>query len=212
MLSQRCRSGKALSTLLESRYEVNTLHELEQWLANTPPPGPTKRVFPMHPDVWSCLPNRPGIYRMRRTNRDILYIGKAKSLRRRVSSYFRSSAAHPEHILEMLTQARDLDYVPTDSALDAAVLESDEIKCHCPPYNVALRPAGRDLIYFTRDLLNSSTHCDDEFCIGPLPGGRSIDALSAFAFWLTQHMPLDDHAVDVIGNRAHRLFQRKKTE
>ena len=65
---------KSLVALLESRYEVNTLHELEQWLANTPPPGPTKRVFPMHPDVWSCLPNRPGIYRMRRANRDILYI------------------------------------------------------------------------------------------------------------------------------------------
>ena len=191
---------KSLVELLESRCEVNTLHELEQWLANTPPPGPTKRVFPMHPDVWSCLPNRPGIYRMRRTNRDILYIGKAKSLRQRVSSYFRSSAAHPEHILEMLTQARDLDYVPTDSALDAAVLESDEIKCHCPPYNVALRPEGRDLHYFTRDLLNSSIHCYDEYCIGPLPGSRSIDVLSAFAFWMNQHMRLEGHAFDVIGN------------
>lgn len=191
---------KSLVTLLESRCEVNTLHELEQWLVHTPPPGPTKRVFPMPPDVWYRLPNRPGIYRMRRVNRDILYIGKAKSLRRRVSSYFRSSATHPEHILEMLTQARDLDYAPTESALDAAVLESDEIKSHCPPYNVALRPTGRDLIYCTRDFLNSSTHCDDEFCIGPLTGARSIDALSAFASWLTQRMRLDGHAVDAIGN------------
>jgi DNA polymerase III subunit epsilon len=191
---------KSLVALLEVRYRVISLPGLQQWLADTPCPGSVKRTFPMQTEVRRNLPHHPGIYRMRRANHDILYIGKAKSLRQRVSSYFRGGAAHPEHILEMLTQARDLDYTTTASALEAAVAESDEIKRHCPPYNVALRPVGRRLIYCTRDLVLTSRLCDDEFCVGPLPGSMSIDALSAFAFWLAQQMRLDGHTAEVIGN------------
>jgi DNA polymerase-3 subunit epsilon len=191
---------KSLVALLEARYRVISLPGLQQWLTDTPSPGSVKRTFPMQTEVRRNLPHHPGIYRMRRANHDILYIGKAKSLRQRVSSYFRGAAAHPEHILEMLTQARDLDYKTTASALEAAVVESDEIKRHCPPYNVALRPVGRRLIYCTKDLLYSSNRCDDEFCVGPLPGGRSIDALGAFGFWLAQHMSLDGHTAEVTGN------------
>ena len=197
---------ESLVALLEARYRVISLPGLRQWLTDTPSPRSVKRTFPMQAAVRRNLPHYPGIYRMRRANHDILYIGKAKSLRQRVISYFRGGAAHPEHILEMLTQARDLDYKTTASALEAAVVESDEIKRHCPPYNVALRPVGRRLIYCTKDLLYSSNRCADEFCVGPLPGGRSIDALSAFGFWFAQHMSLDGHTAEVIGNALTGYF------
>lgn len=161
---------------------IATLDDLEAWLAAKAPRRAT-RIFPMHPAVLDDLPHRPGIYRMRRTDREILYIGKAKSLRQRVGSYFRPRAPHPEHILDMLTQARDLDYAETGSALEAALMEADEIKMHCPTYNVALRPEGRDLAYYTRDLLHRCSRGDDRFCLGPLPCGRGGDGLSAFAGW-----------------------------
>jgi hypothetical protein len=60
-----------------------------------------------------------------------------------VNSYFQSRRKHSEHILEMLTQAKDLDVTVTGSALEAAVLESDEIKTFKPPYNMALREKDR---------------------------------------------------------------------
>jgi DNA polymerase-3 subunit epsilon len=181
---------KNLVALLASRCRVTTLRGLEDWLANTPPPGASKRMFPLPSERRRHLPDGPGIYRLRRSNRDILYIGKAKSLRRRVNSYFRSRAAHSDHILEMLTQARDLDCATTVSALEAAVAESDEIKRHSPPYNVALRSEGRSLVYLTRDLRHSSSRCDDAFGIGPLPASRSIGVLRFFAEWLNRDMRL----------------------
>jgi DNA polymerase-3 subunit epsilon len=185
----------ALLDLLRTRCQVDSLSQLTRWLAASPLPGRTPRVYPMDPDVRRCLPDAPGIYRMRRDNGDILYIGKAKSIKKRVSSYFRTRAPHAEHILEMLSQARDLDYSPTRSALEAALLESDEIKRHLPPYNKALRPERR-LVFLSRDLREISPASDRRHCIGPLPHDRLIDALYAFAAWLERDMrlPEDDPA------------------
>jgi DNA polymerase III subunit epsilon len=95
--------------------------------------------------IRQTLADKPGVYRMRSLGGDLLYIGKAKSLKKRVTSYFRSKAPHPEHILEMLSQAQNIDFSLTESALEAAVLETDEIKEHCPPYNKALQPNQRSL-------------------------------------------------------------------
>jgi len=139
---------------------------------------------------------------MRRSNTDILYIGKAKSLKQRVNSYFRGRTAHPEHILEMLSQAWDIDFSLTESALEAAVLESDEIKRHRPPYNKALRPDQRRLVFCTRDLKQRATRCDTRFCIGPLPDGRPIDALEAFGTWLSCGASLTEDLVHI----GHQLL------
>jgi DNA polymerase-3 subunit epsilon len=96
----------------------------------------------------------------------------------------------------MLSQARDLDYCQTGSALEAALLESDEIKRHLPPYNKALRPDRRSLVCLSRDLKSHSPVNDHRHCIGPLPHDRLIDALQAFAAWLERglHLPIDDPA------------------
>ena len=188
-----------LVKLLQSRCQVYTFDALQHWMAQPFVRRRVKRTFPLHHNIRCAVPDRPGIYRMRRANGDILYIGKAKSLKQRVTSYFRANAAHAEHILEMLTQARDLDFVPTDSALEAAVLESDEIKRHRPPYNIALRPNGRSLIYGTRDLLKWCNRYDRNYCVGPLPAGRAIESVRSLAGWLAHDMSLGNDGLEHIG-------------
>jgi DNA polymerase-3 subunit epsilon len=163
---------------------VSTLSQLTDWLAATRPAGCSKRAFPMDPDIRRQLPDAPGIYRMVRGGGDLLYIGKAKSLRQRVNSYFRSKAPHAEHTLEMLTQARGLDVTPTNSALEAAILESDEIKRHSPPYNIALRRRNRQLAFITKDLARHAAQAHKDYRVGPLPAGKTIAALAAFGSWL----------------------------
>jgi hypothetical protein len=80
-------------------------------------------VFPMPAAIRQVLPNKPGIYRMRSLAGTLLYIGNAKSLKKRVTSYFRSKAPHPEYILEMLSQARDIDFSLTESVRQNIVWE-----------------------------------------------------------------------------------------
>jgi DNA polymerase-3 subunit epsilon len=203
---------KAMVALLQTRCSVSSLQQLMDWLAVTHPPRRTQREFPMNPKTRLSLPDEPGIYRMRRANDDILYIGKAKSLKQRVNSYFRQHAAHPEHILEMLSQAWNLDFFPTASALEAAVLESDEIKHHRPPYNIALRPGQRSLVFCTRDLKQHSARCDEHFCIGPLPAGRLIDALTAFESWRGNDMRLAGDYAACIGYPALGLRATDRPE
>lgn len=170
--------------LLASQCQITTHEQLSDWLTAKNFRGCRSRNFPMPPENVRHLPDKPGIYRMRRANHDLLYIGKAKSLKRRVNSYFRPKAPHAEHTLEMLTQARKLDFTPTGSALEAAVLESDEIKRHSPPYNIALRRRQRTLVFCSKDLCRHSTDADRDCPIGPLPGGSLIEAVTAFGRWL----------------------------
>jgi DNA polymerase-3 subunit epsilon len=139
----------------------------------------------MKREIRLNLSEEPGIYRMLRSNGDLLYIGKATSLKHRVNSYFRQKGSQAEHILEMLSQATDLDVTLTGSALEAAVLESDEIKRHSPPYNVALQAGQRKLVFCSRDLQKRSGKADKIHCIGPLPAGNITEAIVAFAAWHT---------------------------
>ncbi len=166
---------------LESNSGISSLEHLIDWLAAARPTGRLKREFPMNPGLRRHLPDKPGIYRMSHKGGRILYIGKAKSLRQRVNSYFRQNAPHAEHILEMLTQARGLEITRTDSALDAAILESDEIKCHSPPYNIALRRGQRQIAFCTKDLTGHAPASDKKFTVGPLPAGNTVKALAAFS-------------------------------
>jgi len=184
--------------LLKTSCGISNLEQLIDWLVSTRAPARSKRAYPMSRQHRLSLPERPGVYRMRRGNGDLLYIGKAKSLKRRVSSYFRPKAPHAEHILEMLTQARQLDITRTGSALEAAILESDEIKRHSPPYNIALRRPRRGLVYWGRDLSRRNTIEGRDFAAGPLPDGKSGDAIAALGKWLNSGMQLnEDHGADI---------------
>ena len=85
----------------------------------------------------SSLPNKPGAYLFKDKNGVILYIGKAKSLRKRVSSYFTKPPDIKTGIL--LERLYDIDYVVAGSELDALILEDELIKKYKPRYNISLR-------------------------------------------------------------------------
>ena len=192
---------KEMVELLSTTCGISTLSQLVDWLAATKPPGRSKRSFPMNLGIHQRLPDKPGVYRMLRAKKgDPLYIGKAKSLKQRVNSYFQQKAPHAEHTLEMLTQARELDFTLTGSALEAAILESDEIKRRSPPYNIALRRRQRGLAFCSKDLCRHSAVVARDTPVGPLPAGRLIKAVSAFGLWFEDGMQLrTDKDMDIAG-------------
>jgi len=83
------------------------------------------------------LPNEPGVYRFLDEAGDVLYVGKAKALRKRVVSYF--GKAHDARITEMVARARDVECVVTRSEREALLLEDNFIKEFRPPFNLRLR-------------------------------------------------------------------------
>lgn len=83
------------------------------------------------------LPDKPGVYIFRGGKRNILYIGKATSLRSRVASYFRRDIVSTRGpiIAGMVETVKTVDFIETDSVLEALILEAHLIKKHQPPYN-----------------------------------------------------------------------------
>ncbi len=85
------------------------------------------------------IPNSPGVYRFLGAEGEVLYVGKAKELRKRVSSYFRRSGTPHGRTPEMLALARDIEWVVTASEGEALLLEDNFIKEARPQYNLRLR-------------------------------------------------------------------------
>lgn len=85
------------------------------------------------------LPAKPGCYLFKDAGGEILYVGKALSLRNRVRSYFQESTRHGNRIARMVSKVADLEIMVVDSELEALVLECNLIKRHRPPFNVRLR-------------------------------------------------------------------------
>ncbi len=81
----------------------------------------------------------PGVYLMKDKSGEIIYVGKAKSLKKRVSSYFRENANHDNKVRKMVSHVYDFDYIVTDSEFEALVLECSLIKQHTPKYNILLK-------------------------------------------------------------------------
>ena len=84
------------------------------------------------------LPGRPGVYIMHDEKDNIIYVGKAVSLKNRVRQYFQSSRNKGVKIEQMVTHIRRFEYIVTDSELEALVLECNLIKEHRPKYNTML--------------------------------------------------------------------------
>jgi excinuclease ABC subunit C len=85
------------------------------------------------------VPDRPGVYLYKDAKAQIVYVGKAASLRSRVRSYFQESRARDPKTDALVGQIRDLDYIVTDNELEALILESNLVKKHRPRYNIILR-------------------------------------------------------------------------
>jgi DNA polymerase-3 subunit epsilon len=160
---------------------ISTWSVLQEWLANNRATKQRRRLWPMPRDVRLSLPDTPGVYRMLRTSGDVLYVGKAASLRHRVNSYFRKQTGVPERTLEMLSQARGISFDVTPSALEAALIEADEIKQHRPPYNVALTIENRALWFAPPNLTARSAHPSAQCPLGPFPSVGMLDEFGALA-------------------------------
>lgn len=84
------------------------------------------------------LPQTPGVYLMHDQRDDVIYVGKAINLKRRVSSYFRKSTKHSSKIASMVSNISRFEYILTDSELEALILECNLIKEYRPKYNTRL--------------------------------------------------------------------------
>ncbi len=85
------------------------------------------------------LSQRPGVYRMLAANGEVLYVGKARNLKNRVSTYFSGSRAHAAKTMAMVAQIASIEVTATASETEALLLEYNLIKRHRPRYNVTLR-------------------------------------------------------------------------
>jgi excinuclease ABC subunit C len=89
-------------------------------------------------NVWKTLPSRPGVYRMHDAKGDVLYVGKARALKNRVSNYTQVERL-PQRLRRMVAQTRSMTIVTTNSEAEALLLEAQLIKRYRPAYNVLLR-------------------------------------------------------------------------
>jgi excinuclease ABC subunit C len=88
----------------------------------------------------SDIPTNPGVYLYKDEAGEILYVGKAKSLRSRVKSYF-SNNDHPAKTRQLVLRIRQIDWVIVNNEVEALLLENKLIKQHTPKYNVNLKDA-----------------------------------------------------------------------
>lgn len=86
-----------------------------------------------------ALPAQPGVYIMKDAQEHIIYIGKAKKLKNRVSQYFGSDTNHTEKVRQMVAHVDRFDYIVVNSEFEALVLECSLIKQHLPKYNILLK-------------------------------------------------------------------------
>ena len=85
------------------------------------------------------LPSAPGVYLMKNSRGQIIYVGKAISLKNRVRQYFQSSRSHSAKTIAMVSHIADLETIMTNNELEALILECNLIKKHHPKYNIMLR-------------------------------------------------------------------------
>lgn len=130
-------------------------------------------------DKANKLPLSPGVYIMKDKDGSIIYIGKAKALKNRVSQYFGAQDKHLTKVRRMVENVQDFDYILTDSEFEALVLECSLIKQNMPKYNILLKDdKGFSYIKITRGWKNiyAVLQKDDEDAdyLGPYTAGYSV--------------------------------------
>ncbi|AFV24363.1 excinuclease ABC subunit C [Methanolobus psychrophilus R15] len=134
----------------------------------------------MVPDL-SKIPDSPGVYLMKDVSGDIIYVGKAISLSRRVRSYFQSSAGHTPKTKVLVRHIEDIEFILTATEIDALVLEANLIKKYKPRYNVRLKDDKRYPYVkvtvnerFPRIFLTRRRLMDNALYFGPYTNSRAI--------------------------------------
>jgi len=90
-------------------------------------------------DEYLRLPEKPGIYKFLNKHQDIIYVGKAKSLKKRVASYFTKANLDNRKTYKLVSEIRQIEFVIVSSEFDALLLENNLIKEHQPRYNILLK-------------------------------------------------------------------------
>lgn len=90
-------------------------------------------------DELKKLPDKPGVYIMKNERGQVIYVGKAISLKKRVRQYFQSSKNKAPKVIAMVENISEFEYIITDTEVEALILEANLIKKHKPKYNVLLR-------------------------------------------------------------------------
>ncbi len=127
-----------------------------------------------------ALPLNPGVYIMKNKDKKIIYIGKAKALKNRVSSYFGSHSNHSLKVIRMVENVDDFDYILCDTEFEALILECSLIKQHMPKYNILLKDdKGYNYIKVTKEEFPRITACyrmdeDNAEYIGPFISNFSV--------------------------------------
>lgn len=127
-----------------------------------------------------ALPLQPGVYIMKNKDKKIIYIGKAKALKNRVSSYFGSYSNHSLKVIRMVENVDDFDYILCDTEFEALVLECSLIKQHMPKYNILLKDdKGYNYIKITKEEFPKIRECkqisdDGATYIGPYVSNFSV--------------------------------------
>jgi Nuclease subunit of the excinuclease complex len=121
----------------------------------------------------ALLPDMPGIYMMKNINGHIIYVGKAKNLKNRVRSYFKSS--HEGKTARLVSEIADFETIVTSTDKEAFLLEITMIQKHQPHYNIKLKQGtGYPYIKITNErdptmLIVSSIRKDGAYYFGPYP-------------------------------------------
>jgi len=187
---------QGLVTMLGRVHSIYTLDELRAFLKAPAPKRPVRWTYPLERARRLGVAACPGVYRFVGAGGRVLYVGKATSLRARVNSYYRKRRGEERH-LELVSQARDLDLTETATALEAALLEADEIRRLDPPYNRALRPSEPDVWYASPDWRRVARTAGKRHPVGPLPARDALLALRTLADLLAgrRRVPARDHHV-----------------
>lgn len=126
------------------------------------------------------LPLLPGVYIIRDKSDEIIYIGKAKRLRTRVSQYFREGVPHDAKVTQMINHAFTFDVIVCQSEFEALVLEASQIKAHTPKYNILLKDdKGYSYVKVTKGewpRISAALQKDDENAdyIGPFTSSFAV--------------------------------------
>jgi len=155
---------------------VHTLDDLDKWLSDTRPGKRTKYEYPLDKTIRLSMPETPGVYRMLSCTGDVLYVGKATSLRSRVNSYFRGQKHRDSRKLEMLTQTWNIRHTICDTVVEACLLEIEEIKRLAPPYNISMKVDDRPLLFYDADFSSGACQQSDEHPIGPFRSELIMDS------------------------------------
>ncbi len=160
--------------------------------------------------ILQTLPDKPGVYQMIDEAGEVIYVGKAVSLKSRVRSYFRSHKNHGSKVIALVQKIRDIRYIVVETEMEALFLESNLIKELRPHYNILLKD-DKHYPYLRMDLRQPYPRIevvrrvrqDGAKYFGPyLDAGSLPDALSAVA----QNFPLRSCKKDI--DRAQRLHER----